>query len=215
MKLATLTTPKGIARYPHLNEPDTKFDSQRAKGGEYHVDLVLEEAEALPLIERLKNVLGEWIKTKNAEQKELKRKPYKPFNTPWEQEEDEEGNPTGRWIFKFKRGAEWTDRDGNVRTNKIEFFDSKSQKQGVLGETIGAGSELKVHFMVRGWASPLGISCALDLLKVQIINLKTYDGGEESNPFDVEEDGHTFESSTEEVFEADEDTSAPSSGADF
>ncbi|MAU02244.1 MAG: hypothetical protein CL608_34330 [Anaerolineaceae bacterium] len=216
MKLATLTTPKGTARYPHLNEPDNKFDSQRAKGGEFHVDLVIAEEDALPLIERLENTLKEFIKVKNAEQKEMKKKPFKPFQTPWSQEEDDEGTPTGNYIFKFKRGAEWTDRDGNVRTNKIEFFDSQNQKKGKLDEVIGAGSELKVHFMVRGWASPLGISCALDLLKVQIINLKTYDGGDDSNPFDVEEGGHSFgdDAEADTPFEA-EEVSDTATSADF
>lgn len=215
MKLAALTTPKGIAVYPHLNEPDLKFDSQRAKGGEWHCDLRVPEELALPLVEKLEGLLTEWTKTRNAEQKELKKKPFKPFHTPWERVEDDEGNPTGEFLFKFKRGVEWTDRDGNVRTNKLEFYDSQNQKKAVLDEVIGAGTELKIHFQVRGWSSPLGISCALDLLKIQIISLEVYEGGAESNPFDVEENGHTFDSEPDTEVEAVEETATTSLDGDF
>lgn len=195
MKLTTLTTPRGIAVYPHLNEPDTKFESQQAKGGEWHTQLRLPEDRALPLVEKLEATLAEWIKVKNAEQKEAKRKPYKRFNTPWEQVEDEDGNPTGDYIFKFKRGVQWTDRDGNIRTNKIEFVDGQRQTIGKLEDKIMGGSELCVNFSVRGWASPLGISVALDIQKVQIVRLA--DGGgssEEGNPFESFDDGDSIAS---------------------
>ena len=210
MKLTTLTTPRGIAVYPHLNEPDTKFDSQRAKGGEWHVDLRIPEEQALPIVEKLESTLKEWMKVKNAEQKEAKRKPYKRFNTPWEQIEDEEGNPTGDYLFKFKRGAQWTDRDGNLRTNKIEFVDAQRQTIGKMTDIIGGGSELCIHFSVRGWASPLGISVALDILKVQVVKLASHEGGGGGgeNPFDTFDDGDVITPDADHGPDAEDDTPA-------
>lgn len=45
MSKLTITSPIGTARFPHLNEPDTKFDAE----GKYKVDLVItaEEAQAI------------------------------------------------------------------------------------------------------------------------------------------------------------------------
>jgi len=210
MKLTTLTTPRGIAVYPHLNAPDTKFESQQNKGGEWHTSLRLPEDSALPLVEKLEATLTEWIKVKNAEQKEMRRKPYKRFDTPWAQVEDEDGNPTGAYIFKFKRGVQWTDRDGNVRTNKIEFVDGQRQTIGNLEDAIMGGSELCVNFSVRGWASPLGISVALDLQKVQIVRLADAPAGDESNPFETFEDAESISSGAA----APQPATGPSSGPD-
>ena len=207
MKLSKLTTPTGVAAFPWLNEPDKKFDSQRAKGGEYHVDLRLSAEDGAPLVKRLENILAEWKTVKNNEQKEAKKKPYKTYHaTPWSEVEDEEGNPTGEYVFKFKRGAEWTDRDGNVRKNLIRFVDSKGEGITKLSDTVGSGSKLRICFQVRGWASPLGISVALDLVAVQIVELVAFSGGGGSEEFGFGEvDGGFIAEATTETAEASED----------
>ena len=190
MKLAQLTTPVGVAVFPWLNAPDTKFDSQRQKGGEYLVDLRLSEEDSAPLVERLEGLRTEGIAVKNAEQKELKKKPFKPYsNKPWAPVEDEEGNPTGVTLFKFKRGAQWTDREGEIRKNTIKFVDSQGQGITNLTDVIGRGSLISVCFRARGWASPLGISVALDIVAVQIKEMNAYVGADESFGFSPDPDG--------------------------
>ena len=182
MKLARLTTPAGTAVFPWLNKPDSKFESQKAKGGEYHVDLRLSEEDAAPLKAELEKLLAEWTTVKNAEQKKDKKKPFRPYDRfPWQDVEDEEGNPTGEVLFKFKRGAEWTDRDGNVRKNTLQFVDSTGAGIPKPDDIIGSGSKLRICFQVRGWASPLGISIALDLVAVQIIELNSFVGADSSD----------------------------------
>ena len=42
----TFTTPKGIAQYPWLSKPDTKFSEE----GDYKVNLILNAEEAAPII---------------------------------------------------------------------------------------------------------------------------------------------------------------------
>ncbi len=208
MKLSRITTPVGVAKFPWLNEPDTKFESQRNKGGEYHVDLRLPEAESAALVQRLETILQEWMALKNAEQEELKKKPYKPFNTlPWSEDFDDAGNPTGEYVFKFKRGVQWEDRDGNVRTNVLKFVDSHGQGVNSLTDTIGSGSKLRICFQVRGWASPLGVGIALDLVAVQIIELVAYAGSADAEGegfgFEAIEGGFVAEESDEPVVATD------------
>ena len=178
MKLKNITTPIGIAKYPSLNNPDTRFESQQAKGGEYHVDLRIPEKDARPLIEELTALLDEWVKKANAERKAEKKKPLAAFSpTPW-QEEYEDGEPSGYWILKCKRGAEWKDRNGNVQKNKIQFFDASGAGIGKLEEVIGGGIKLRVAMTCRGWIAPIGIGIALDIRAVQIIELSSFGGGD-------------------------------------
>ena len=49
----TFTTPKGVAYYPYISAPDTKFDEQ----GHYKVNLCIPKEEAEPIIEQIKGEL--------------------------------------------------------------------------------------------------------------------------------------------------------------
>lgn len=208
MKIAKLTTPIGIAKYPSLNTPDTRFESQQAKGGEYHVDLRIAEQEALPLIEKLNSMLDEWVKKANQERKADKKKPLSAFSpTPWQQEY-EDGEPTGYWILKLKRGAEWKNRNGEVIKNRIRYFDSTGAAIPTLDEVIGGGSKLRVNFQARGWIAPIGIGIALDILNVQIVELSSFGGGDADVKFDAVEGGFVAGGGSEEVFEDTDNDSA-------
>lgn len=209
MKLKNLTTPTGIAKYPSLNTPDTRFESQQAKGGEYHVDLRIAEKDALPMIEQLNAMLAEWVTKANAERKAEKKKPLSAFSpTPWQQEY-EDGEPTGYWILKLKRGAQWKDRNGNIQKNTIRFFDSAGAALSTVDEVIGGGSQLRVAFTCRGWIAPIGIGIALDIRAVQIIELSSFGGGDSDFGFDAVDGG--FVASTDK----DEDTFEATDSADF
>jgi len=184
MKLKTITTPIGTAVYPWLNEPDTKFESQRAKGGEFHVNVRLVETDATPLIKELEDTLKEWVKVKNQEQKDAKKKPYAAFGTkPWREVLDDEGNPTGEWDVICKLGKQWTDRDGNTRENKIAFRDA-AMSPFTPDDIIGSGSRIRVNFKVRGWASPLGACLAFDIVSVQVVELNAMAGGDTTFGFE-------------------------------
>lgn len=212
MKLTKLTTPIGIAKYPSLNTPDTRFESQQAKGGEYHVDLRIEEDEARPMVEKLEQLLAEWVTTANAERKKEKKKPLQVFSSkPWSVEYDEEGNPSGYYILKIKRGAQWKDRDGNVQKNTLRFFDANGEGLTSLDEKIGGGSKLRVAFNVRGWVAPIGIGLALDILAVQIVELSSWGGGGDTDfGFGAVEGGFVASTSDES-----DDNSFESDNADF
>ena len=83
----TFTTAKGIAYYPYISAPDTKFDEQ----GHYKVNLCLSEEDAQPVIEVIKQTVVEGIKALKKEKPnmEIKQAPL-----PFSKEVDEDGNPT-------------------------------------------------------------------------------------------------------------------------
>ena len=89
----TFTTAKGIAYYPYISAPDTKFDEQ----GHYKVNLCLSEAEAQPVIELIKQTVVEGIKAlkKDKPNMEIKQAPL-----PFSKELDDDGNPTGNMMTK-------------------------------------------------------------------------------------------------------------------
>ena len=53
----TITTPVGIARYPHLNRPDTKYKEE----GEYKVNLEMSSEDAEPFIKQIETIFGEFL----------------------------------------------------------------------------------------------------------------------------------------------------------
>ena len=55
MAKPTITTPTGVALYPWLSKPDTKYN----KDGEYKVDLVLSKKDAKPIIDDINGVFQE------------------------------------------------------------------------------------------------------------------------------------------------------------
>jgi hypothetical protein len=66
----TITTPTGIAQYPWLSKPDTKFSEE----GEYKVNVILTKEEATPLVEKINGIFADNVKeeTKKNKGKEVK-----------------------------------------------------------------------------------------------------------------------------------------------
>ena len=55
-KVYKFTTPAGNAKYPHLNSPDTAFDTDNPK---YKTEILMSEDEAAPLITQIKAAAAE------------------------------------------------------------------------------------------------------------------------------------------------------------
>ena len=51
----TFTTPQGVAQYPWLSKPDTKFSEE----GDYKVNLIIAKEEALPTLKLINQVYAE------------------------------------------------------------------------------------------------------------------------------------------------------------
>ena len=172
----TFTTAKGIAYYPYISAPDTKFDEQ----GHYKVNLCLSEEDAQPVIELIKQSVVEGIKAlkKDKPNTEIKQAPL-----PFSKEVDEDGNPTGNVIIKFKSKAAY----------KPAVFDSKGNM--MTNSNIYGGSEIKVNGSCAFYhTAMLGAGVSLRLRAVQIIQYvegasgATKFGFEEVEGFTIEED---------------------------
>ena len=191
MAKPTITTPTGVALYPWLSKPDTKYN----KDGEYKVALVLSKKDAKPIIDDINGVFQENL---DLEMKRQKKKTIKTANPPYADQLDDDGKPTGNVIIKFKSKAAY----------KPAIFDAKG---GVVTDAeIWSGSEIRVNAaMYPYFVDSVGAGVSLKLRAVQIIKL--VEGSEGAGRFGFEEtSGYTqpqtegaevFTESTEEVKE--------------
>ena len=170
----TFTTAKGIAYYPYISAPDTKFDEQ----GHYKVNLCLSEEDAQPVIELIKQSVVEGIKAlkKDKPNMEIKQAPL-----PFSKEVDEDGNPTGNVIIKFKSKAAY----------KPAVFDSKGNM--MTNSNIYGGSEIKVNGSCAFFhTAMIGAGVSIRLRAVQVIQY--VEGASGANKFGFDEvDGFTIE----------------------
>lgn len=182
-----LTSPKGVAVFPHLNTPDFKFKKET---GEYRVKLKLdgEAAEkfkafidetlagAIPkLVEEKKKSLAKkpaLAAKVTAENLEMGAKPYSP-------DLDKEGNETGATVFNFKRAAKitYTPKGAQAPVTKEikpDIFDAKGVMMKGKLPLIFGGSVMKVNYDVLPYVTPVaGAGITLRMNAVQIIELKS------------------------------------------
>ena len=193
-----VVTPAGTAIYPHLTQPDTKFNAM----GEYKVSLAVDEAEAAPLIANIEQA------TKQAEKLIPQGKRPKMAEPPYFNEVDDEGQDTGRIVFKFKMKAKINTKDGRTIEMSPKLFDS----QGTLVndvDSIWGGSTLRVSAdLVPYYVATTGAGVSARLKAVQIIELKT-GGGSNASSFGFEAtEGYTApeeETAEQEGFVHEED----------
>jgi hypothetical protein len=178
----TFTTPKGVAQYPWLSKPDTKFSEE----GEYKVNLILPKQDAIPVLKQINQVFAENVERelKKANGKEIKKAP-----PPYSEEFDEAGQPTGNVILRFKSKAAY----------KPSIFDSKGMP--MVDSNIWGGSEIKINGSIAPYyTSLIGAGVALRLRAVQVI--KYVQGGADANRFGfAEEDGYVHTESAPQTFE--------------
>jgi hypothetical protein len=148
----TFTTNKGVAYYPYISAPDTKFDET----GHYKVNLCLSKEEAKPVTDLIQGEILAGIKAmKEAKpSKQIKQAPL-----PYHNElDDETGEPTGNVIIKFKSKAAY----------KPAVFDAKGSM--MAKHNIYGGSVVKVNGSAAFYDSPsIGAGVTLRLRAVQVI----------------------------------------------
>lgn len=186
-----ITTPKGIAQYPWLSTPDTKFSEE----GEYKVNLVLSKEDAKPIIEEINRVFAENVKEETKKQ----GKEIKTANPPYADQLDDAGQPTGNVILRFKSKAAY----------KPAIFDAKGNT--MTESNIWGGSEIRVNGSIAPYfTSMVGAGIALRLRAVQVIRL--VDGAEGATRFGFgETEGyvHNAPDAGSEVFEESTTTPTP------
>ena len=174
-----LTTPVGIAEWPRLNTPDTKYNSD----GVYSVLLRLPKDDCTETIEAIRSVVSDYVDMLKKEEgkKEIATAPL-----PFKDVMDGDNVPTGEIEIKFKLNA--LGKNGNETwEQRPMLFDSHKRP---ISENIGGGSKIKVGAEVVPYFTTMhGAGVTLRLKAVQVIELVEYSnsGSPESWGFGKEE----------------------------
>jgi hypothetical protein len=173
------TTPAGIAQYPWLNKPDTKFNPD----GEYKVNLEVDTESAQKLVTFLDEQFAQSVAQAK---KENPGKKIKEGSPGYEVNEE-----TGKVTFKFKTKAKVTTKSGDTFEQKVALFDSKG-KPLTTAPNIGGGSKVKVSFEVMPYFTAMvGAGLSLRVKAVQVIDLVEFSGGASAEAYGFgEEDGY-------------------------
>lgn len=164
-----IVTPKGVAVYPWLVTPDTKFNTL----GEYKVNLSLDKDSATPLMKKIDEGM-EKAKALIPEGKKIKES-----EPPYTIEE------TGTVVFKFKMKANIQTKDGRTIPMSPKLFDASGQLMTDVQSVYG-GSEIKVSAdMIPYYVATIGAGISLRLKAVQVINLIT-GGGDNAESYGFE-----------------------------
>lgn len=185
------TTPKGIANYPKLNEPDTKFEPR----GSFNTKLIFEDAGDAAVeafIAKAHAVRDEFfektIADLKAEGKGAVAKQLKKVDLLKLELDKETGDETGRVYVTAKMLASGVrKKDGKPWSQKPVYY-AASGKQLQNPPRIGGGSVVKLGVEIDPYlmASSKEVGVTLRLKAVQIIRLVT--GGQRSfDGFEAEE----------------------------
>lgn len=157
-------SPAGIAVYPWLNKPDTKFNAD----GVFKTGLILEGAEAQKLKEELDAASQVAFDEETADLAPAARKKWRLY-LPYEEEETEEGHKTGRITFNFKQNAT-IKVEGQPKAIQIAIFDAADKE---VHTPIFGGSTIRVMYRPRNTkiAASQQAGVKLDFLKVQLVKL--------------------------------------------
>jgi hypothetical protein len=219
-KLPRITTPAAPLKWGSISKPGLKFESETDY--EYTAEVILtgEQAKVLtdqltPLAEKSKAdalAAAETGKDKKAIQACKLHIPIQPLL-------DDEGEPTGQYVLKARRDAQYTNRKTDEVVNvTIPVFDSAGKP--LVGAKIGRDSEVRVAFDAKPFCMPatnrVGISARL--AGVQVIKLVEFGGASaDSLGFDAVEGGYTApEGGGEEApFDGGEKKDGANDGSDF
>lgn len=190
-----ITSPKGTLIYPHLSEPDTKFVKP---DGEYHTKLALDanDESTQAFIEKLEGILQAYVDENPDELTPAKLKKAGRADL-YEEEVDDEGEETGRYIFKFKLKAKVKTKTKEW-DQKPRLFDSAAQPitgdcNPWTGTVAKVSAELFPYYMETTKNFGLSMRCQA----VQIIDLVS-GGGASADDFGFgEEDGYVSEGTAE------------------
>ena len=165
--LEVVTTPVGELVYPWLSKPDTRYDPE----GVYQTKLLLPFEMAQDLIAKLEKIRNDFIHTLDT----AKQNTYRPADV-YEDELDDDGNPTGNVLFRFKLKAKVTPRDGDPFEQApvlVNAEDGSAIEQPIYGGTM---AKLKAQVVPYALASAKTVGVTLRFRSVQVHELVTAEG---------------------------------------
>lgn len=207
-------SPKGkAAPYSWINKADTKFKTQ----GEYKISLIVGEAEAQKLMEKIEKLHNDNYAAAKSDPK-FKGKRLIEAALPFDIDEE-----TGNVTFKFKMNASYLDKKSDeMKPLFCRVVDSQGERIPKV-PAVGAGSELKVRFSCLPFAAVGGIGAGIKLQmdSVMLIKLVEFGQGGSTGKDDnwagsEEEGGFTKEEADkfqdESVYDADDNSSVDDDG---
>lgn len=202
-KYKPMTTPKGIAVFPWLTKPDTKFNED----GVYHCGIALnpEDPGVNEFLARVKEI------TKEAAEA-VKASGVKKVNVhpPVVEEEDDDGNKTGMFVIKTKSNATRKGKNGRVSQVQLTLVDAKRNPHpGNIPVYGGSILKLSVTPVARFVQNKLYVTFYINA--VQVIELQTSNG---VNGFFEEEDGYEAEGNAESAFADESETTSDDADED-
>lgn len=170
-RLERFTSPVGVAVFPKLNTPDTKFKPE----GEYSVKLKLDESAngVTALIARIDALA---VKAKAEAQEKLSADPKKygknakasdTGSLPYKKVLDDTGEETGEIEVKFAAKASGTNAKGEKWERKLALFDRFGKP---TSEVVRGGASILVNYSPDGWVNPKnewGVKLYLEAVQVK------------------------------------------------
>lgn len=207
-KYPIYNTPKGVAVWPNLNAPDTKFKPE----GEYTCKLAFDpnDPKVQAMIAHFEKVRDELYAAEIEDadtpkkKKELEKYQVAPVFT---EELDKEGDETGRILINFKMKASGVAKKTNKPwSRRPAIFDSRG-KEIKNPPQIGGGSTLRVACEFNGGPVPSAKMFYLSpkLVGAKLIELVQFGSLSSSDMgFDEDEDGYVADDSAPSGFDEDE-----------
>lgn len=196
------TTGAGIALYPWLTKPDTKFNPT----GDYKVDLKMSREEAQPLIDKLSKIRDEAFAEAFAKAKPQDKKALSKVEV-FHEVYDDNGDETGEVFFRFKLKAVVTPKGKEAFTQEPKGFDAGGKPWDAKKAVYG-GSTIKVNFEAVPYVSAKDkeVGVTLRLRAFQVIELVSSAGGSASGyGFEVDESYEDDDSADSSSFDAPDD----------
>lgn len=179
-KRTRYSTPKGVAKWPHLTKPDYKFK----EAGEFHTKLRIGKDEFESTIkDTIDATYAEAVKAAKAENAKAKKKPPTALPLPYFFDEEE-----NEYEISFKSKYSWIDKaTKEVKTRRVPIFSSSGAVIKDPAIKIGSGTLMKVSFVIDPFHTALGVGVSLKLEAVKILNLVEFGSNAESYGFGGDE----------------------------
>tara|TARA_R100001530_G_scaffold3320_3_gene4950 strand:+ start:852 stop:1460 length:609 start_codon:yes stop_codon:yes gene_type:complete len=166
-KIPMNISPVGVASYPHLNKPDTRFDDD----GIYQVNMLYTKKEVKPIQEIVEPLMDGG------------------FHNPIKPEVDEDDKPTGRYNVRFKMKAIMKIKGKRITQRPI-LTDTAGNR---VISNIGGGSKLRIAYQAVPFDQGKG-GVTLRMKAVRVVELVEYTPGVQ---WGVEDEGFEEEKSSD------------------
>ena len=182
-------TPAGIAEYPWLLTPDTRFGDPT-----YKVNVRISGDEGQAFVDQVETMKAEAL---THLKEDPKNNNLTDLITPIVAATADDGSVIPKtWIVKCKTRAFFKNKDGSLVENKLQIVDSK--KAPMNGVNIWGGSTLKVAITIGAVATSIYKGLVFRIAGVQVLDLVS--GGSQANSMFKDEDGFVAdESMTKEI----------------